>query len=48
MLFVLEKFAVDLNGPEYSILFKSLIFDGTHEEEAMEQFELIKKAFTEE
>lgn len=48
MLFVLEKFAVDLNGPEYSILFKSLIFDGTHEEEAMEQFDLIKKAFTEE
>lgn len=48
MLYVLEKFAVDLNDPEYSILFRSLIFDGAQEEEAKEQFQLIKKTFTEE
>lgn len=36
MFFVFEKFVVDLNGLEYFILFKFLIFDGIYEGEVME------------
>ena len=43
---MLEKFAIELVEPDYSIVFISLVFDGKNPEENKEKFQLIKSTFS--
>lgn len=43
---MLEKFAIELVDPDYSILFRSLVFDGKNPEEVREVLQQINSTFS--